>query len=111
MKTYKAISLEQWDYFIDAETEEEARAMLEDEPYKYRNEFGGLRHLFIGEEKERLFDVEYKRTETRKYAVRATSRDHAKSKITQMYESELDRGHIIATTDFEIVGIEEVKDE
>ena len=52
MPSYRVKALEAWDYFLDADNEEEAKAMIEDEPYKYRNEFAGATIVFIEEVKD-----------------------------------------------------------
>lgn len=51
MKKYRAKAIEAWDYFLEAKDEAEAKAILEDEPYKYRNEFAGATIVFIEEVK------------------------------------------------------------
>jgi hypothetical protein len=52
MPSYRAKAIEAWDYFLEAKDEAEAKAILEDEAYKYRNEFAGATIVFIEEVKD-----------------------------------------------------------
>lgn len=49
MKTYRAKAIEAWDYFVEADNEEEARRKLEEEAYRYRNYMIGVTITFVEE--------------------------------------------------------------
>jgi len=49
MPSYRAKAIEAWDYFVEADNEEEARRKLEEEAYRYRNYMIGVTITFVEE--------------------------------------------------------------
>ena len=52
MPSYRAKAIEAWDYFVEADNEEEARRKLEEEAYRYRNYMIGVTITFVEEVEE-----------------------------------------------------------
>jgi len=52
MPSYRAKAIEAWDYFVEADNEEEARRKLEEEAYRYRNYLIGVTITFVEEVEE-----------------------------------------------------------
>ena len=52
MPSYRAKAIEAWDYFVEADNEEEARRKLEEEAHRYRNYMIGVTITFVEEVEE-----------------------------------------------------------